>query len=496
MNTTDKYNSFLDAVRTRKHLSATLSLLNWDEQVNLPEGASSGRAEQISALAKILHEQNTDARYVALIDELMAADLSPDARVNVSEIHRDVSRALKIPTALVAATAKAESETFSRWVEARQSGSFAAVLPQLTTLFGLKQELAGILKGTGTAYDAMLDLYEPGLTANETTTFFSALQPALTELLQRVTASSPAPKNPARGSFPKALQQSFCQHVAEKMGFDFRRGRLDVAVHPFCTELGFNDVRLTTRYFEDDFAPSLYGTMHEAGHGLYDLGYDPAHAHTPLAEYCSMAIHESQSRLWENIVGRSRGFLGFLFPTLQQTFPDSLAGVSCEDVYRYVTRVEPSFIRVEADEVSYGLHIIIRFELERDLFSGALQLADVSAAWNEKYTKYLGITPPDDLHGVLQDVHWYSGGFGYFPTYLLGSAYAAQLFTALKKDRPAVNEEIAQGELLGIKEWLNERVHRQGKRYKAKELIRVATGELPNPRYFVEYLEEKYAPKA
>jgi carboxypeptidase Taq len=487
-----RYEEFLKAVRERKHLSAVSSLLNWDEQVNLPHAAADGRAEQLSALARVIHEKNTDPAYVELVRELdTSTELSADARCNVREVRRDIERALKIPGELVSAISLAESQTFARWLEARQKNSYAHVRQDVERLLKLKKELAAVLQPSGRAYDAMLDLFEPGLTADETSDYFDRLRPSLTGLLQRLSSAA-AEKNPARGTFPKDAQQTFCRFVAETMGFDFNRGRFDVAVHPFCSEMGFDDIRMTTRYFEDDFVPALYGTMHETGHGLYDLGYSRENAETPLGEYCSMAIHESQSRLWENIVGRSRGFVEYLLPHLQQAFPAALRGVGSEQLYRYITRVSPSLIRVEADEVSYGLHIIIRFELERDLFSAALDVKDIAEAWNAKYEEYLGVTPPDDLQGVLQDVHWYSGGFGYFPTYLLGSSYAAQIYAKAEKDLSQLAENIQAGKLLPLKQWLNENIHRHGKRYSAKELIHRSTGEEPNPQYMIEYLERKY----
>ncbi len=492
----EKYGQFVGLLRERKLLGSTMSLLGWDEQVNLPPAASPIRAEQLSAMAKVIHEKNTAPEYVGLLRELIESDaLSGDERAVVRETWRDIERALKVPPRLVAEISRAESESYATWIEARNKNSYAHVKARLAELIALKKEYADCIRGSRTPYDALLDYYEPGLTAAETNAIFSRLGPELSTLVGRCNERNAGAvrKKPWRAAFPKEAQKDLNIEVSKLMGFDFNRGRLDEAVHPFCNDIGAQDVRMTTRYYEDDFCPSLYGTMHEAGHGLYELGYDAATHFTPLSEYCSMGIHESQSRLWENMVGRSKEFLSHLAPLMAKKFPAALAGVPLEAIDRYVNWVSPSLIRVEADEVSYGLHIIIRFELEQALFAGKIGIDDLPAAWDAGYEKYLGIKAPEEKKGVLQDVHWFTGAFGYFPTYLLGSAYAAQIFAAAEKAMPNLRSEIAAGRLLELREWLRKKIHREGRRYEAKELMRRATGEEPKPEYYLEYLNAKFS---
>lgn len=487
----ERYESFVELLRERRRLSEIHALCGWDEQVNLPNAAGPGRGEQLAVLAKVIHERSTAPAFVDELQLLRSSDgLTEDQMIVLRETWREVERALKVPAELVAAIAEAESSTYSQWIEARSADSFEHVRTQLENLLALKCEYADALRGERTRYDAMLDLYEPGLKTGEATEFFNILRPALSEL---VKSRSGAPRvSPFSATFEKPAQKELCLDVARMMGFDFDRGRLDEAVHPFCNEMGFDDTRMTTRYNPQDFSSAMYGTMHEAGHGLYEQGYLRRHQHTPLSQYCSMALHESQSRLWENMVGRSAEFLRHLFPTLKSRFPAALDELSFDTLYEYVNWVGASLIRVQADEVSYGLHIIIRFELERDLVSGALAADDLPEAWNDKYERYLGIRPADELTGVLQDVHWYTGNFGYFPTYLFGSSYAAQIFAAAAKALPDLRQQIGRGELILLKEWLNQEIHQFGRRYEAKELMLRATGEEPTPEYYLGYLLEKY----
>lgn len=492
---TNQYEQFLVLLRERKLLAASMSLLTWDEQVNLPVGAAEGRGEQISALSKVIHEKNTLPEYVELIQHLLSTNLNGDALVNVRETWRDVERQLRVPKSLVAEMSAAESETYNAWVEAKQKRSYALVRPQLKHLFELKRQYADCIRGERSEYDALLDVYEPGATTAEIEATFSTIAPELSKLI----ANSPAAKNsaartkPFQGVFPQAAQAELCTEAARWFGFEFERGRLDTAMHPFCSDIGFGDIRMTTRYSESDFFRAFYGTLHETGHGLYELGYLPENRYTALADYCSMAIHESQSRLWENIIGRSREFLSFLYPHLQKTFPENFRNTSFEQLYAYVNWIGPSLVRVEADEVSYGLHVILRFELEKELFSGALSFDDLPEAWNASYKKYLNRVPEHEGDGVLQDVHWYSGNFGYFPTYLLGSAYAAQIFAAAKKDLPQLDQMMREGELMPLRHWLQEKIHRHGKRFVARDLMRQATGSDPSAEPYLSYLRKKYS---
>jgi len=489
-----EFQDFLALLRERKALAGVLALLSWDEQVNLPLAAAQTRSDQTAAVAKAAHEKNTDPRYVELLQKLRSTKLPEEETAIVRETWREVERALKVPDALVHALSQAESRCYSTWVEARRKNSFAVVRPVLEELFRLKREYGNCIRGERPIYDAFLDLHEPGLTATVTEKMFTPLGSSLSELLQQIIerGRSGREKPPFTAALDKQKQRELCVEVASLMGFDFHRGRLDETVHPFCSEIGFDDIRMTTRYFENDICPALFGTMHETGHALYELGFLPEWRATPIAEFCSMGIHESQSRLWENMVGRSRGFLRYLYPKMTERFPEAMNGVRFDDFYNYVNRVGPSLIRVEADEVSYGLHVIIRFELEQALFAGDVSFDDLPLLWKEKYRKYLGVTPSDELQGVLQDVHWYIGAFGYFPTYLLGSAYAAQIYAAAAREIPALDDAVAAGELLGLRAWLRTKIHIHGRRYEAHDLLQRATGESPNGAYYLKYLRGKY----
>ena len=494
MDSSADFKKFLGLLHERKALVGVLALLSWDEQVNLPLSAAQNRADQTAAIAKVTHEKNTDPKYVELLQKLQNSKLNDDEAVIVRETWREVERALKVPESLVHAISQTESRSYATWVEARRKNSFAVVRPVLEELFELKKAYGECIRGERPIYDAFLDLYEPALTAVAAEKLFTPLGSALSELLRKIVATgrNGITKPPFTAELPKQKQRELCVEVASLMGFDFHRGRLDETVHPFCSEISFDDIRMTTRYFDNDLCPALFGTMHEAGHALYELGYLPEWRATPLAEFCSMGIHESQSRLWENMVGRSSGFLKFLYPKVVERFPDAMKGVGYEKFYSYVNRVGPSLTRVEADEVSYGLHVIIRFELERALFADEVRFDDLPQLWSEKYKKYLGVQPEDELQGVLQDVHWYIGGFGYFPTYLLGSAYAAQLYAAAAREIPGLADQVARGELLELRTWLKKKIHVHGRRYNAHELIEHATGESPKVDYYLSYLTKKY----
>lgn len=487
----DRYARFLELAREQRQLGCISSLLNWDEQTYLPPAGAAGRAEQMAILAKITHERTTAPEFCGLVAELRdAKDLTEDQRVCVREIAREVDRATKVPGSLVAAISEAESITHHQWLHARKEANFQLVSVQMGKLLGLKRQFADCLGTGATRYETMLDLYETGLTVKDVERWFGTLRPALTELVGQFESGAKVAR--FAGIFPQAEQERFLQECLGIMEFDRTRGRLDTTAHPFCLDLGFDDIRLTIRYAEDDFAPALYATMHEAGHGLYELGFSPEYAYTPLAQYATMAVHESQSRFWENMIGRSPEFLDFLLPRLQSHFPQAMSDVSLPSVIRHVNRVERSLIRVEADEVSYGLHVIIRFELERLLVSGELPLADLPAAWNERYREYLGVVAPTDADGVLQDIHWFIGHFGYFPTYLIGSCYAAQLFAALEADRPALRGEISRGELTAVRQWLVEKIHCHGRRYFGNELIERATGKPAGAGDYLSYLRKKF----
>lgn len=497
-----RINALKAELREQRLLGSVRSLLSWDEETNLPAGAADNRARQSALLARLAHERRTAPEYVRLVTELHdATGHDEDGAVLVRESFREVRQALKLPAALVERLALVSSQTHAAWIEARRDNDFQRVLPHLTELVSLSREYGAALDADK-PYDALLDLYEPELTAAEVERLFGELHPPLRALLDRLTdgTNRAAPEVPAavRAVLGLRNQERLCKTLAEAIGFDFRCGRLDTSHHPFCQEIGPTDVRLTIRYGEDDPFRAIYALLHEAGHGLYEQGFDPAHWHGPLAEACSLGMHESQSLFWENLVGRSRPFLEYLLRLCRELFGGepaaaALAGVDTEALFQGVNRVERSLIRVEADEVSYSLHVMVRFELERRLFSGALAVRDLPEAWNVSYRDYIGASSPTDRDGVLQDIHWYIGSFGYFPTYVLGRLYAAELHGAMEQQLGPLDERVSRGEFGAILGWLRTAVHRHGKRYPAGRLMHSILGRPASAGAMIGYLERKFA---
>jgi carboxypeptidase Taq len=445
------------------------------------------------------HQMLTDSQIGRLLGELegsaLVRDPEGDPAVNVREVRRTYDRAVKLPPELVEELARTTTRAQQVWQEARQANDFATFRPWLEKIVRLKREEAQAVGYPEVAYDALLDEYEPGATTAEVTRLFAELRAELTPLIAAIAASGRrAPTEILAREYPVERQQTFGQSAAAALGFDFRAGRLDVTTHPFCSGIGPGDCRLTTRYHPRHFNDGFFGILHEAGHGIYDQGLPAEHFGTPRGSACSLGIHESQSRLWENQVGRGRPFWEHFFPRARQTFPEALADVKPDDFLFAVNDVRSSFIRVEADEATYNLHIILRFELEQALIGGDLQPGDVPGAWNERFRKSLGMLPPNDTQGCLQDIHWSMGGLGYFPTYTLGNLYAAQFMEQARADLGDPEADFRRGEFSRLKGWLNERIHRQGQRYRAAELCRRVTGKPLSPKPLVTYLRQKFAP--
>jgi carboxypeptidase Taq len=411
----------------------------------------------------------------------------------VRESFRRYSKQTKTPKALVEEIAKTQSLAQAEWIKARQQSDYPVFQPYLEKLVELLKKYASCQGFKDSMYDALLDEYEPWMTTGELESIFDALSERLVPLFEKIRRSSvPLDSSVLTRSFPVEEQRTFSREVLDAMGFDFKRGRLDVSAHPFTTTLGRDDVRLTTRYNERFFPSAVFGSIHEGGHGLYEQGFAPSLRPSLLAAGTSLGLHESQSRLWENMVGRSRAFWKHYYPRLRQLFPQALADVEEEGFYKAINAVNPSLIRVEADEVTYNLHIILRFTLEKKIFTGALGCADLPAAWEDESERLLGVRPATAAEGVLQDVHWSMGAFGYFPTYTLGNLAAAQLFAALAKQRTDVTAEIEQGRLDGIRDWLRDNVHVHGSVYPAQELLKRVTGQTLSANFFSDYLESKY----
>lgn len=478
-------------------LGTVAGVLGWDERTYLPKAGYAQRGEQLALLARLMHERLVSARLADLLDELeeaFAARAEDDVhRAAVREVRRAQHRAVKMPPRLVEALARAVSAGQAAWEEARKQNSYRDFVAPLTVILELKREEAQAVGYVDELYDALLDEYEPGLTTAEAERILVGLRRELVPLVQSIAATGrAAPTGILEREYPVEVQRMFGHAAAAAIGFDFHRGRLDVTAHPFCSGHGRDDVRLTTRYNARHFSEGFFGILHEAGHGLYEQNLPAEWQGTPLGSASSLGLHESQSRLWENFVGRGRPFWEYFFPQAQRIF-SALADVSLDEFHAAINAVKPSFIRIEADEVTYNLHIVLRFELERELLAGRLQPVELPAAWNERFRQMFALTPPDDAHGCLQDVHWSAGLFGYFPTYTLGNLFAAQFMAQARRELPNLDDEFRVGRFLGLKDWLREKVHRHGSRYRSMDLGRRVTGQPLSHADFLAYLRNKYA---
>jgi carboxypeptidase Taq len=492
------YADLIQRVKEYSLLGSCASLLGWDERTYMPRQGSAHRAEQMALLARLAHEMLTAPQIGDLLAEVEASPLpkqQEDVAANVREIRRSYDRAVKLPKKLVEELARVTTRAQQVWQEARQRSDFGTFRPWLEEIVGLKRQEAEAIGYQDVPYDALLDEYEPGATTAEITRVFAALRADLVPLIGAIVSSGRHPRRDIlEREYPVDRQQIFGQAAATAIGFDFEAGRLDVTTHPFCSGMGPGDTRLTTRYNARHFNEAFFGTLHEAGHGIYDQGLQRQHFGTPLGSAVSLGIHESQSRTWENFVGRGRPFWEHFFPRARQVFIDTLRDISLDDWVFAINDVRPSFIRVEADEATYNMHIILRFELEQALVSGDLKPIDVPAAWNEKFTKSFGLTPANDRVGCLQDIHWSMGGLGYFPTYTLGNLYAAQFMEQARRDLGDLDADFRRGEFGRLKGWLNEKIHRPGQRYRPGVLCERVTGKPLSHQPLLAYLYGKYAP--
>ena len=494
MNFQQAYNELTQCSRELWNIGSIRSLVSWDQQVNMPVKGIAHRAEMLSYLAQEMHHKSTDPRLGELLAAAEQGQWSPGQAANLREWRRAYDQATKLPADLVRRRAELTARANAVWQEARANDDFPLFAPHLAELVSLSRETADCLGWQAERYDALLDQYEPDLTTAQCETFFAGLRSSVVPLLERIVASPvQADRDLFRNAnFPEAGQCALGIAMTRALGFDYEAGRLDVSTHPFTSGFCSGDVRLTTRYDSRYPFQSLMGTIHEAGHGMYDQGLAAEHEGTPLGDSVSLGIHESQSRFFENNIGRSQAFWLHWFPRFRQTFLGIVDHVGFDDLYLLLNDVRPSLIRVEADEVTYTLHIMVRFEIERDLFRGTLQPADLPSAWNAKYRAYLGITPPTDREGVLQDIHWSWAYFGYFPTYALGTVYAAQLEAALRREVSDLDEQMAAGEFAVPLKWMRDHVHRLGMRHRPADLIQYATGKKPSTDDYVAYLTRKY----
>lgn len=491
------YEKLLDLIQEISLLNSCMSLLDWDEKTYIPKGGVEHRGNQLALLAGLRHERITSPEIGGLLKQLEGSSFTSDPdsfeAANIREIKHAYDKLVKVPKSLVEELTRVTTMAHGAWAEAREKSDFSLFLPYLEKIIKLKREQAEAVGYEKDPYDALLDDFEPGATIEKVAKVFADFRPELVELVKTIADSKKSPDSSIlTRDFPVDRQERFGKEAAGTIGYDFEKGRLDLTVHPFCTGIGPGDVRITTRYEPRHFGQAFFGILHEAGHGIYEQGLDPERWGTPGGDSVSLGIHESQSRMWENLVGRSRSFWKDFFPKAQKLYPEALGNVKFEDFYFAINEVTPSFIRVEADEVTYNLHILVRFEIEQAFFSGDLLPKDVPGAWNEKFKNYLGLVPPDDAQGCLQDIHWSMGYIGYFPTYSLGNLYSAQFFDQAKKELGDLDEQFARGEFSNLKQWLNEKIHQHGQRYRAEKLVEVVTGKPLSHRHSMDYLKTKY----
>lgn len=477
-------------------LNNAAAVLGWDQQTYMPPGGARARGQQLATLSRLAHVKFTSDEVGKLLEELkpQTEQLDPDsddARL-VKVTAREYEKRTKVPPELVAEFVEVTTVAHHVWQEAREENDFGKFEPNLDKIVDLRRQYADLFAPYNHVYDPLLDDFEPGLTTADVQRIFNDLRPQQVELLQAIADRPQVDDSFLHQHYEEEKQWDFGVEVITKFGYDWKRGRQDKSVHPFTTNFSIDDVRITTRVDPEFPNTALFGTMHEAGHGLYEQGVDHALARTPLAGGASLAVHESQSRMWENLVGRSLPFWEHFYPRLKELFPSQLEGVDLETFYKGINKVEPSLIRVEADEATYNMHIMLRLELEIAMMEGSLKIKELPEAWNDRMQEYLGIQPPSDTKGVLQDVHWSGGMVGYFSTYALGNLISAQLWERINADIPDLSDQIRRGEFASLLGWLRENVHRHGAKYEPQELVERVTGSKIDAGPYVRYLKEKF----
>ncbi len=490
----EKLREMLGEVADLSHASA---LLGWDQQTYMPPGGAKDRAMQLATLNSLAHAKFVSDEMGNALDaasrEIAGADADSDQARLIKKTRHDYNKQSRVPTAWVADFSRTGALAHPEWEKARAEADFSIFQPHLEKLIALRREYVDFFAPYDHVYDPLLDDFEPGMKTTEVKAVFDALRPRQVELVRAITEDgAPVDDSVVRQNYDIQMQWDFGVEVITALGYDFEHGRQDKSVHPFTTSFGIGDVRITTRFVPDFLNTSVFGSMHEAGHGMYEQGINPELGRTPLADGASLAIHESQSRMWENLIGRSRPFWKAFFPRLQSYFPELLENVDLETFYRAINKVQRSFIRVDADEATYNLHIMLRFELEIALMEGDLSFGDLPEAWNSKFEEFMGLTPPDDAKGVLQDIHWSFGGFGYFSTYALGNLVASQLWEKIVSDIPDLNEKIESADFTDLLQWLRENIHQYGAKYEPIELLKRVTGKELDYEPYMVYLETKF----
>ena len=492
----EKIKQLRDSLAEIMDLSFTAALLSWDQQTYMPPAGAEARGNQLALLGRLVHERATSPELGKLLDELklIAASLDPDsddARL-VKVTTRGYEKAVRVPTKHVMEMAQATTLGQQAWMEARSKSDFSIFRPHLEKIITLVQEYASYFPNVECPYDALLDDFEPNMKTADVKAIFDGLCPKQVELIKAIAGKPQVDDSFLHQPFDEKKQWDFGKEVITRFGYDWNRGRQDKAPHPFTTEFGINDVRITTRVAPNFLNTMLFGTMHECGHALYGLGVAPELERTGLEGGASLAVHESQSRMWENLVGRSFPFWQYFYPRLQETFPQ-LAGIPLEKFYKGINKVQPSLIRVEADEATYNLHIMLRLEMEIAMLEGKVAVKDLPDLWNSKMQDYLGVTPPGDDKGVLQDIHWSGGSIGYFSTYALGNLISVQLWEKINQDIPDLVEQIRQGKFEALLGWLHEKIHRHGAKFEPQELVQKVTGSKIDPAPYMRYLTKKYS---
>jgi carboxypeptidase Taq len=489
-----RYETYKGKMQQIADIRNAIAVLSWDQETYLPEKGAAFRGQQITSLSTIAHELFTSAELGELLESLDNDRLTLDtvAAKNITLSLEDYRKNAKYPADFVAALSKTTNECYHSWINARKEGNYAVFQPVLGKMVELKKQEADILGYEGHPYNALLNEYEKGATTAMLDTIFQDVKTALTPLLRSIEQQPQVKKDFLHLRYERNSQWEFGIQLLKAMGYDMAAGRQDISAHPFTTSFSPQDVRVTTRIDENDFGNMTWSCIHEGGHALYEQGLDPASYGLPSGEATSLGIHESQSRLWENNVGRSQAFWQHHYPQLQHLFPENLGNISLRDFYKAVNLVQPSLIRTEADELTYHFHVMVRYEIEKGLLDGTYRTTELRDVWNSYYQEFLHVTVPDDTQGVLQDIHWSHGSFGYFPTYSLGSFYAAQFFTAAQQQLPDLSGQIAKGEYGALLTWLRQQVHRHGRYYTSNELCEKITGEPLNFKYFLDYATQKF----
>ncbi len=490
-NTYEGYKSHLQKIA---HLNSVMALLSWDQEIYMPSKGASVRAQQFSTISTMVHELETDMQFENLVNHLLSKSCFGFKEMkNLQLTKESIEDSKKLSVDFIKRAAIARSEAFQTWEKAREEEEYKIFVPSLKKIVELEREKADLLGYKKHPYDALLNIYEKGLTVDKLEQVFSQVKNKIVPLVQEISNKEQVDDSFLYQYYEKDKQFDFSLELLKFMDYDMEAGRQDLSTHPFTINFNANDVRVTTRVNENDLAEVIWSTIHEGGHGLYEQGLLSDHYGLPSGEYVSLGIHESQSRVWENNIGRAKHWWRFLYPKLQEVFPKQLKEVSLDNFYCAINKVQPSLIRTSADELTYHVHVMIRYEIEKALMEGLVEVEELEELWNEKYTEYLGLTPTKPTEGILQDIHWSHGSLGYFPTYSIGSFYAAQLYAHAKKEIPDLEDKLSSGSISDFLRLMRKNIHQHGKLYTAEQLSNKLTGEPLNIKYFLDYVKKKYS---